>query len=152
MARILLIEANPRDDVVPASLLATMPEFRRELGAQVLAADVRIGARSVALLFTDLSEPEPSRALVAHLARAARQHLVAVVTVADPSVTAPATRDPRDAQALYEKVVAQRLLAERRQVLAMLGSRGIITLDLPADRLSAQVVATYLELKSRGRI
>ena len=74
------------------------------------------------------------------------------MTVADPSVTAPAARDPQDAQALYEQVVAQRLLAERRQVLAMLGSRGIITLDLPADRLSAQVVATYLELKSRGRI
>ena len=108
--------------------------------------------RSLLVLFTDLSDPEPSRALVAHLARAARQHLVALVTVADPSITTPATRDPRDAQELYEKVVAQRLLAERRQVLAMLGGRGVITLDLPADKLSAQVVATYLELKARGRL
>ena len=108
--------------------------------------------RSLLVLFTDLSEPEPSRALMAHLARAARQHLVAVVTVSDPSVTVPATRDPRDAQELYEKVVAQRLLAERRQVLATLGGRGVITLDLPADKLSAQVVATYLELKARGRL
>ena len=49
-------------------------------------------------------------------------------------------------------MVAQRLLAERQQVLAMLSGRGIITLDLPADRLSAQVVATYLELKARGRL
>ena len=104
------------------------------------------------MLFTDLSDPEPSRALVAYLTRAARQHLVALVTVADPSITTPAGRDPHDAQELYEKVVAQRLLAERRQVLAMLGGRGVITLDLPADKLSAQVVATYLELKSRGRI
>ena len=48
--------------------------------------------------------------------------------------------------------MAQRLLAERRQVLAMLGGRGVITLDVPADTLSAQVVATYLELKARGRI
>jgi uncharacterized protein (DUF58 family) len=108
--------------------------------------------RSLLVLFTDLSDPEPSRALVVYLARAARQHLVALVTVADPSITTPAIRDPRDAQELYEKVVAQRLLAERRRVLAMLGGRGIITLDLPADRLSAQVVATYLELKARGRL
>lgn len=108
--------------------------------------------RSLLVAFTDLSDPEPSRALVAHLARAARHHLVAVVTVADPSLTAPAERTPRDAQELYEQVVAQRLLAERRQVLAALGGRGIITLDLPADRLSAQVVATYLELKARGRL
>jgi uncharacterized protein (DUF58 family) len=108
--------------------------------------------RSLLVLFTDLSEPEPSRTLVAHLARAARQHLVTVVTVTDPSVTGPATREPRDAQQLYEQVVAQRLLAERRQILAHLGGHGIVALDLPADRLSAQVVATYLELKSRGRL
>ncbi|MGE3913542.1 MAG: DUF58 domain-containing protein, partial [Chloroflexota bacterium] len=108
--------------------------------------------RSLLVLFTDLSEPEPSRALVAHLARAARQHLVAVVTVSDPSVTGPATLQPRNAQQLYEQVVAQRLLAERRHVLANLAGQGIITLDLPADKLSAQVVATYLELKSRGRL
>ena len=49
-------------------------------------------------------------------------------------------------------MVAQRLLAERRQVLAMLAGRGIITLDFRPIELSAQVVATYLELKSRGRI
>ena len=48
--------------------------------------------------------------------------------------------------------MAQRLLAERRQVLATLSGQGIITLDLPADKLSAQVVATYLELKARGRL
>jgi uncharacterized protein (DUF58 family) len=108
--------------------------------------------RSLLVLFTDLSDPEPSRALVGHLALAARQHLVALVTVADPSVTIPASREPHDAQELYEQVVAQRLLAERRQVLATLSGRGIITLDLPAHQLSAQVVATYLELKSRGRL
>ncbi|MCC7369784.1 MAG: DUF58 domain-containing protein [Chloroflexi bacterium] len=108
--------------------------------------------RSLLVLFTDLSDPEPSRALVAHLARAARQHLVAVVTVADPSLTGPAAREPRDAQQLYEQVVAQRLLDERRHVLASLSGQGVITLDLPADRLSAQVVATYLELKARGRL
>jgi uncharacterized protein (DUF58 family) len=104
------------------------------------------------VLFTDLSDPEPSRALVGHLARTSRQHLVAVVTVSDPSLTGPATREPHDAQQLYEQVVAQRLLAERRQILANLGGQGIITLDLPADKLSAQVVATYLELKARGRL
>lgn len=108
--------------------------------------------RSLLVLFTDLSDPEPSRALVAHLVRAARQHLVALVTVADPSITVPATREPQDAQQLYEQVVAQRLLAERQKILTMLGGRGIITLDLPANQLSAQVVATYLELKSRGRL
>jgi uncharacterized protein (DUF58 family) len=108
--------------------------------------------RSLLVLFTDLADPEPSRSLVAHLARAAEHHLATVVTIADPALTRPADREPRDAQELYEKAVAQRLLEERRQTLAVLARRGIITLDLPADRLSPQVVATYLEMKARGRI
>ncbi len=108
--------------------------------------------RALLVLFSDLADPEPSRALVAHLARASRQHLVALVTVADPALTGPAELEARDSQQLYEKVVAQRLLDERRQLLASLAHRGVITLDLPADRLSAQLVATYLELKARGRL
>jgi uncharacterized protein (DUF58 family) len=108
--------------------------------------------RSLLVLFTDVADPEPSRALLAHLSRAADRHLVALVTISDPALTGPAEREPRDSQQLYEKAVAQRLLDERRQVLIRLAHRGVIGLDLPADRLSAQVVATYLELKARGKL
>jgi uncharacterized protein (DUF58 family) len=108
--------------------------------------------RSLLVLFTDVADPDASRALVAHLGRASRHHLTALVTVSDPSLTAPADRAPTTSQELYEKLVAQRLLDERRQVLATLEGRGVFTLDLPADKLSAQVVATYLELKARGRL
>ena len=108
--------------------------------------------RSLVVLFTDLADPEPARTLVAHLTRVAGHHLAVLVTVADPSLVGPATREPRDAQQLYEKAVAQRLLDERRQILAQLAHRGVVTLDLPADQLSARLVATYLELKARGRV
>ena len=108
--------------------------------------------RSLVVVFTDLADPEPARALVAHLTRVAGQHLAVLVTVADPSLVGPATRAPRDGQQLYEKAVAQRLLDERRQILAQLARRGVVTLDLPADQLSARVVATYLQLKARGRV
>ncbi|MFN8526726.1 MAG: DUF58 domain-containing protein [Chloroflexota bacterium] len=108
--------------------------------------------RSLLVLFTDIADPEPSRSLVAHLVRASDRHLVAVVTVADPALTIPAGKAPCDSRELYEKAVAQRMLDERRQVRAMLNHRGIITIDQPADRLSAEMVSRYLELKSRGRI
>jgi uncharacterized protein (DUF58 family) len=108
--------------------------------------------RSLLVLFTDLADPEPSRALLAHLARATARHLAALVMVSDPALTGPASLPSRDSQQLYEKAVAQRLLDERAQLLATLSHRGVITLDLPANRLSAQVVATYLDLKARGRL
>lgn len=41
-------------DIVPASLLTTLPSFRGTMGHQVLAAGTRLSVRSVALLFTDL--------------------------------------------------------------------------------------------------
>ncbi len=53
--RVLLADAASNRMVAPASLVSMMPEFRREFGVQVLARNVRIGARAVTLLFTDLS-------------------------------------------------------------------------------------------------
>ena len=61
-------------------------------------------------------------------------------------------RGPRDAEALYERVVASHLLEERAEVLGALRRRGVITLDVPADRLTVAVVNKYLELKSRTRL
>ncbi len=54
-ARVQLTREGGAVPVVPASLLTTREQFRRRMGHQVLAPDLRIGVRSVALLFTDLS-------------------------------------------------------------------------------------------------
>jgi uncharacterized protein (DUF58 family) len=91
--------------------------------------------RSLLVLFTDVADPEPSRALLAHLSRAADRHLVALVTISDPALTGPAEREPRDSQQLYEKAVAQRLLEERREVLGQLRARGVVSVDVPSERL-----------------
>jgi uncharacterized protein (DUF58 family) len=86
------------------------------------------------------------------LTRAARHHQVVCVTLADPTVSRPAAARAHDTQMLYEKLVAQRLLDERTAVLASLSTFGILTIDTDADRLSPRLIATYLELKQRGRI
>lgn len=54
-SRVYLTQVGGALPMVPASLLTTKDSFRRRLGHQVLAADLRVGVRSVALLFTDLS-------------------------------------------------------------------------------------------------
>jgi uncharacterized protein (DUF58 family) len=108
--------------------------------------------RALLVLFTDLADTEGGQALVAQLSRAAGRHLAVLVTLSDPALEMPASRLPADSQELYEKAVAQRLLAEREQVLRTLQHRGVLTLDRPANRLSADLVAAYLELKARGRL
>jgi uncharacterized protein (DUF58 family) len=108
--------------------------------------------RSLVVLFTDLGDREASAALLAHVLRAARQHLVVSVTLGDPTVVRPAAARPDGAQALYEKMVAQRLLDERAATLATLAQRGVHTLDTDADKLSPSLIDAYLEIKQRGRI
>jgi uncharacterized protein (DUF58 family) len=108
--------------------------------------------RSLVVLFTDLADRETSGQLVAHLQRAARHHLAVCVTLGDPTVVRPATAAPADAAALYEKMVAQRLLDDRAAVLATLRQGGVLCLDARADTLTPRVVETYLDLKLRGRV
>ncbi len=53
--RVFLTRHGGATAIVPASLLTTKEAFRRQLSHQVLAPDLRVGVRSVALVFTDLS-------------------------------------------------------------------------------------------------
>ncbi|HLH23987.1 MAG TPA: DUF58 domain-containing protein [Chloroflexota bacterium] len=124
------------------------PDFDRAL--QFLAT--RQMRRSLLVLFTDLTDRDVSSALVQHLARLARQHLTVCVTLGDPAVLSAATATPDTTAAVYERVVAARLLEERAEVLGALRQRGAITLDVPADRLTVAVVNKYLELKARTRL
>jgi uncharacterized protein (DUF58 family) len=108
--------------------------------------------RSLLLLFTDLAEPEASGRLVAYLARASRHHLPVCVTISDPVLRASAAQPPATSSAVYERAVAQRLLDERQGVLASLRQQGVVSLDVPAEQLTPEVVNTYLELKARTRL
>jgi uncharacterized protein (DUF58 family) len=108
--------------------------------------------RSLVVLFTDLADRESSRVLAANVLRAARQHVVVCVTLADPNLRRPAGARPRDGRTLYEKMVAQQLLDDRASVLADLAAYGVLTVDADAETVNPSVIATYLELKARGRV
>lgn len=54
-ARVHMSRAGGGDNRVPAAALTTLPDFRRMMGHQVLSPSLRIGVRSVAVLFTDLA-------------------------------------------------------------------------------------------------
>jgi uncharacterized protein (DUF58 family) len=108
--------------------------------------------RSLVVLFTDLNDRESSAGLAGHVLRAARQHMVVCVTLADPNLRRPAALRPKDGRSLYEKMVAMQLLDDRAQVLASLAARGVLTVDTDASALNPRVIAAYLELKQRGRV
>jgi uncharacterized protein (DUF58 family) len=105
--------------------------------------------RSLVVLFTDQAEASEAEALLGPLGLIARHHLAMCVLVADPELGALAAAPLDDTRRAYERVVAQRLLDERRAVVERLEGRGAIVVDVAADRLSAETVDRYLEAKAR---
>lgn len=124
------------------------PDYRHALA--YLAAKQK--KRALIVCFTDLAGGPASDALLAGLIPLQQRHLALVVTVSDPGILALAAQPPRDSAAVYERTVAQQLLAGRQVTLDTLRQRGVLTLDVPADKLTVAVVNQYLDLKARTMI
>jgi len=110
---------------------------------------LRQSKRSLVTVFSDLAETLEAEAIVAQLSRLARHHLPICASLSDPDVVELAAAAPSDASGVFEKVVAARLVEERRSAMARLQRSGVLTLDVPADQLSGALVDRYLEIKRR---
>ena len=106
--------------------------------------------RSLIIVFSDLVTLDAAQPLIAYMARLAQRHLPLLVIMNDPGITRIAAQQPASSQAVYERAVAEQLLDERRMILDTLNRAGVLTLDVPADKLSVAVINKYLELKTRG--
>ena len=108
--------------------------------------------RSLVVVFTDLVTLDAAKPLIAHMARLAQRHLPLCVVISDPNITRLASQPPQDSDAVYQRAVAEMLLEERQLVLDTLNRSGVLTIDVPADKLTVSVINKYLELKGRGAI
>jgi uncharacterized protein (DUF58 family) len=108
--------------------------------------------RSLVVVFTDLVTLDAAQPLIAHMARLAQRHLPLCVVISDPNITRYAGGALDSSSMAYERAVAEMLLDERRVVLDTLQRSGVMTIDVPADKLSISVINTYLQLKERGTL
>ncbi|MFZ6031320.1 MAG: DUF58 domain-containing protein [Chloroflexota bacterium] len=108
--------------------------------------------RALIVIFTDLSSGPSLEALIAQATSLARSSLPLVVTISDPDVYTAAHQLPTDSISTYRRAAAVQLLDERRLVLESLHRKGVLTLDVPANRLSLAVINRYLDLKARSRL
>ena len=112
----------------------------------------RFRKRALMVCFTDLWDPDSSRATIAELASLQPRHVVAAVTLLDTKLQRAAEQEPATVASVYEKAVATQVLQDRRRALSLLTQRGILVVDSPAEKLSAELVNRYLEVKERGRL
>jgi uncharacterized protein (DUF58 family) len=137
----------------------TMLELLYNVQSEAVEADygralgylsVKNKRRSLIVVFSDLVTLDAAQPLIAYMARLAQHHLPLLVIMNDPNITGIAAQQVGSSSAAYERAVAEQLLDERRVILDTLQRAGVLTLDVPADKLSVAVINKYLELKTRG--
>jgi uncharacterized protein (DUF58 family) len=109
----------------------------------------RVTKRSLAVIFTDVLDPDAGRELEAALPLLRSRHQPLVVSLRDPGLEALCERDPKDADELYESVVAREAYADRRRMSGEIERRGVQVLDASPKDFSVAVVDRYLALKAR---
>ena len=105
--------------------------------------------RALVVCFADLWDPDSSRTTVNELALLQPRHLVAAVTLLDTKIVDSSKQEIVSIDSAYQKGVAIQVLEERAKALAVLSGRGVLVVDTPADKLSAELVNRYLEVKER---
>jgi uncharacterized protein (DUF58 family) len=107
--------------------------------------------RSLVVWFTALDPAPVELGLLPVLGALTARHTVLVAAVGDPAV-AELAGARGDLAAVYDAAAAERALADRRRVTALLRRRGVLVVDEPADAFASRVTDAYLTLKAAGRL
>jgi len=106
--------------------------------------------RSLVIVLTDLVDRDSSAELLAHASNLVPRHLPLIVTIGDTDLSALVRTVPSTSSDVYRQSVAEGILRQREQALSGIRQLGGLALDVPAGRLSLELVNQYLEVKERG--
>jgi uncharacterized protein (DUF58 family) len=109
----------------------------------------RLRRRSLVVLFTDFVDSVTAELLLDNAGRLARRHVVLFVALRDSSLDALARTSPDSLRDLNRAVVAGDIVRERDVVLRRLARMGVLVLDVAPERLSADLINRYLDIKRR---
>jgi len=112
----------------------------------------RLKRRSLIVLVTDFVDTVTAELMIENVARLAARHLVLFVTLQDPHLAAAVDETPRTLEGIARSVVADGFLRDRAVVLERLRRLGVHFVDVPAERLSLEVLNRYLMIVQRELI
>jgi len=106
--------------------------------------------RSLVVILTDLVDRDASAELLAHTSKLIPRHLPLIITIGDTDLREMVRARPAIAADVYRQGTAEEILRQREQALMRIRHAGGLALDVPAGRLSLELVNKYLEVKERG--
>lgn len=119
-------------------------------GAAMAYLSSRWKRRALLVSFTDALDLDEAQELVVGFGPTGRRHILLVARVADPGIEERALVVPDDAESLYRKAAALRIIEERKKALSVIESGGLYSLEAEPQDLAAALVSFYFEVKERS--
>jgi uncharacterized protein (DUF58 family) len=105
--------------------------------------------RSLVVLVTNVIDEVNAHQIESYLRNLVGRHLPLGVILRDHQLFDVADRDPTSDEQLFQAAAAAEILTWRHQVLRDLEHRGVLTLDVFPEDMTAPLVNSYLEIKAR---
>ena len=106
--------------------------------------------RGLMVWITELADTAGRPALVTAAAELAKRHLVVLVLLKHPELSALANDLPGDRAAMFHAAAATEMEERRREIIAQLERRGVLIVEAAAEEIGVRAVSEYLEVKARG--
>lgn len=111
-----------------------------------------ITQRSLLILFTNFESMTALNRQLPYLRSISRKHLLLVVFFENTSIQKLASGQALNIERLYEKVIAEKFVLEKKLIVKELQRYGIAALLTEPEKLSVDVVNKYLQIKARREI
>ncbi|NNG70087.1 DUF58 domain-containing protein [Rhizobium laguerreae] len=142
--------AFPRLQTVCAGLRYETQETNHTLGLSHLSG--RLKRRSLIVIFSDFVDTITAELMIENMQALARHHFVVYVALRDPILAKLIEPEETTLDAVARSVAARQILQERRAVMEKLARLGVLCLDSPPEALTSDLIARYIEIKSREMI
>jgi len=112
----------------------------------------RLNHRSLIIVFSDFVDTTTAELLVENLSVLSKHHLLIYVALKDPVIDEMIHAGDGSMDALSVSVSAAQVNQERTVVLDKLRSFGVVCLDVEPDKLTPELISTYIDIKARELI
>ncbi|MBY3050116.1 DUF58 domain-containing protein [Rhizobium laguerreae] len=142
--------AFSRLQTVCAGLRYETQETNHTLGLTHLSG--RLKRRSLIVIFSDFVDTITAELMIENIQVLARHHFVVYVALRDPMLAKLIEPEETTLDAVARSVAARQILQERRAVMEKLARLGVLCLDSTPEALTSDLIARYIEIKSREMI
>lgn len=119
-----------------------------------LYVDVKqsVAQRSLIMLYTNFETMDALRRQLTYLKGIAKNHLLIVVFFDNTELNQLIINPAKNAQEIYDKIIAEKFAFEKRLIVRELKKHGIQSILTQPENLTINTINKYLELKARGMI